>query len=175
MAIYMDEIKSQLKASLAQHLAATNVVIDGETLRARVRAAEIQGRLEDMVRWCHHWGCGEMKSILRMWWDGFRIIFVWRCHHIIICISINIIITALPAVKSVFLPPALLHYALMIMPPGVKIKTRCGARSTGGSRISLTGATFTRWSSPRRSSFTTRNRTRSQTSGASVICCPCLK
>ena len=54
MAIYMDEIKSQLKASLAQHLAATNVVIDGETLRARVRAAEIQGRLEDMVRWCHH-------------------------------------------------------------------------------------------------------------------------
>ena len=53
MAIYMDEIKSQLKASLAQHLAATNVVIDGETLRARVRAAEIQGRLEDMVRWCH--------------------------------------------------------------------------------------------------------------------------
>ena len=54
MAIYMDKIKSQLKASLAQHLAATNVVIDGETLRARVRAAEIQGRLEDMVRWCHH-------------------------------------------------------------------------------------------------------------------------
>ena len=35
---------------IPQHLAATNVVIDGETLRARVRAAEIQGRLEDMVK-----------------------------------------------------------------------------------------------------------------------------
>ena len=29
------------------------MVIDGETLRARVRAAEIQGRLEDMVSHCH--------------------------------------------------------------------------------------------------------------------------
>ena len=39
-----------------QHIAAKNIIIDGETLRARIRAAEIQGRLDDMVWSLNHGG-----------------------------------------------------------------------------------------------------------------------
>ena len=38
-----------------QHIAAKNIILDGETLRARLRAGEVEARLEDMV-WSNHHG-----------------------------------------------------------------------------------------------------------------------